>query len=137
MGLPLELKYLAVVESALEPRARSSSGAVGLWQFLYQAGRMFDLEVTSYLDERADPVKSTEAACRYLKYLYDNFQDWHLVLAAYNGGIGVVNEAIVKAGGERDYWKIRPYLSAETRGYVPADRKSTRLNSSHVRISYA
>lgn len=120
MGLPLELKYLAVVESALEPRARSSSGAVGLWQFLYQAGRMFDLEVSSYLDERADPVKSTKAACRYLKYLYDNFQDWHLVLAAYNGGIGVVNEAIVKAGGERDYWKIRPYLSAETRGYVPA-----------------
>src|SRR5690554_7981186 len=82
MGLPLELKYLAVVESALEPSARSSSGAVGLWQFLYQAGRMFDLEVSSYLDERADPVKSTEAACRYLKYLYDNFQDWHLVLAA-------------------------------------------------------
>ncbi|MCA1744758.1 MAG: transglycosylase SLT domain-containing protein [Bacteroidales bacterium] len=76
--------------------------------------------MTSYVDERSDPVKSTEAACQYLKYLYDNFQDWNLALAAYNGGIAVVNEAIEKSGGERDYWKIRPWLSEETRGYVPA-----------------
>lgn len=120
MGLPLELKYLAVVESALDPKARSTSGATGLWQFLYQAARLFNLKITSYVDERSDPVKSTEAACQYLKYLYDNFQDWHLALAAYNGGIAVVNEAIEKSGGERDYWKIRPWLSEETRGYVPA-----------------
>ncbi len=120
MGLPLELKYLAVVESALDPKARSTSGATGLWQFLYQASRLFNLEITSYIDERSDPVKSTVAACQYLKYLYDNFQDWHLALAAYNGGIAMVNEAIEKSGGERDYWKIRPWLSEETRGYVPA-----------------
>lgn len=120
MGLPLELKYLAVVESALDPKARSTSGATGLWQFLYQASRLFNLKITSYVDERSDPVKSTEAACQYLKYLYDNFQDWNLALAAYNGGIAVVNEAIEKSGGERDYWKIRPLLTEETRGYVPA-----------------
>jgi membrane-bound lytic murein transglycosylase D len=119
-GLPLELKYLAVVESALDPRAKSTSGAMGLWQFLFQASRMFNLQVTSYMDERSDPVKSTEAACRYLKYLYDNLHDWHLVLAAYNGGIATVQEAIAKSGGERDYWKIRKFLSAETRSYVPA-----------------
>jgi membrane-bound lytic murein transglycosylase D len=120
MGLPLELKYLAVVESALDPKARSTSGATGLWQFLFQAARLFNLEMTSYMDERSDPVKSTIAACQYLKYLYDNFQDWNLALAAYNGGIAVVNEAIEKSGGERDYWKIRPWLTEETRGYVPA-----------------
>jgi len=120
MGLPLELKYLAVVESALDPKARSTSGATGLWQFLYQASRLFNLKVTSYIDERSDPVKSTEAACQYLKYLYNNFQDWNLALAAYNGGIASVYEAIEKSGGERDYWKIRPWLSEETRGYVPA-----------------
>lgn len=118
--LPLELKYLAVIESALDPRARSSSGAYGLWQFLYQASRMFDLEVTSYIDERADPEKATDAACRYLKYLYANFDDWLLTLAAYNGGIGAVKEAIAEAGGERDYWKLRPYLSGQMKSYVPA-----------------
>ncbi len=118
--LPLELKYLAVTESALEPRARSSSGAYGLWQFLFQSSRMFELEVNSYVDERADPVKATDAACRYLKYLYANFDDWLLAIAAYNGGIGAVKEAIIKSGGERDYWKLRPYLSEQVRGYVPA-----------------
>jgi membrane-bound lytic murein transglycosylase D len=118
--LPLELKYLAVIESALDPRAKSSSGAYGLWQFLYQASRMFDLEVNSYVDERADPVKATDAACRYLKYLHANFNDWLLAIAAYNGGIGAVKEAIAKSGGERDYWKLRPYLSDQVRGYVPA-----------------
>ncbi len=118
--LPLELKYLAVIESALDPKAKSSSGAYGLWQFLYQASRMFDLEVNSYLDERADPVKATDAACRYLKYLHANFNDWLLAIAAYNGGIGAIKEAIAKSGGERDYWKLRPYLSDQVRGYVPA-----------------
>ena len=118
--LPLELKYLAVIESALDPRARSSSGAVGLWQFLYQASRMFDLKVTSYIDERSEPVKATDAACRYLKYLHRNFDDWLLAIAAYNGGIGAVKEAIAKAGGEKDFWKLRPYLSEQMRGYVPA-----------------
>ena len=118
--LPLELKYLAVIESALDPKAKSSSGAYGLWQFLYQASRMFELEVNSYVDERADPVKATDAACRYLKYLHANFNDWLLAIAAYNGGIGAVKEAIAKSGGERDYWKLRPYLSDQVRGYVPA-----------------
>ncbi|WP_010421758.1 lytic transglycosylase domain-containing protein [Anaerophaga thermohalophila] len=118
--LPLELKYLAVIESALEPQAKSTSGAYGLWQFLYQASRMFDLRITSYIDERADPVKSTDAACRYLKYLYDNFNDWLLAIAAYNGGIGAVKDAIEKSGGETDYWKLRPYLPEQVRGYVPA-----------------
>ena len=118
--LPLELKYLAVIESALEPQAKSASGAYGLWQFLYQASRMFDLRITSYIDERADPVKSTDAACRYLKYLYNNFNDWLLAIAAYNGGIGAVKEAIEKSGGETDYWKLRPYLPGQVRGYVPA-----------------
>lgn len=119
-GLPLELKYLAVVESALQPQAKSSSGAYGLWQFLFQASRMFDLKVTSYIDERADPVKSTDAACRYLKYLYSNFNDWLLAISAYNVGIGAVKEAIKQAGGEKDYWKLRPFLPVQARGYVPA-----------------
>jgi membrane-bound lytic murein transglycosylase D len=119
-GLPLELKYLAVIESALDPRAKSSSGAYGLWQFLYQASRMFDLKINSYVDERADPVKATDAACRYLKYLYANFNDWFLAIAAYNGGIGAVKEAILETGGERDYWKLRPHLPEQVRGYVPA-----------------
>ncbi len=119
-NLPLELKYLAVIESALDPRATSKSGAKGLWQFLFQASRLFNLKVDSYVDERCDPVKSTEAACRYLKYLYDNLNDWNLVLAAYNGGIAQVQSAIEKSGGSRDFWEIREHLSAETQGYVPA-----------------
>jgi membrane-bound lytic murein transglycosylase D len=119
-GLPQELKYMAVVESALDPTVQSSSGARGLWQFLYQASRLFNLRVDSYVDERCDPVKSTDAACRYLKYLYDNFQDWNLVMAAYNGGIAVVNDAIERAGGVRDFWAIRSFLPAETQGYIPA-----------------
>jgi membrane-bound lytic murein transglycosylase D len=119
-NLPLELKYLAIVESALDPRARSSSGAMGLWQFLYQASRMFDLKVNSYIDERCDPVKSTDAACRYLEYLYRNLNDWQLALAAYNGGIGVVKKAIERSGGKRNFWELQPYLPAEVRAYVPA-----------------
>jgi len=119
-GLPLELKYLAIVESALDAKAKSTSGAMGLWQFLYQASRMFDLQVNSYIDERCDPVKSTEAATRYLKYLYDNFHDWDLALAAYNGGIATVNNAIAKSNGKRDFWEIKKFITAEMRGYVPA-----------------
>ncbi len=119
-NLPLELKYLAVIESALDPRAKSKSGAKGLWQFLYHAGIMFDLKVTTYMDQRSDPVLATEAACKYLEYLYRNFKDWQLALAAYNGGIGVVKNAIERSGGITNYWELRPYLPEEVRGYVPA-----------------
>jgi len=118
--LPLELKYLAIVESALEPNAKSSSGAMGLWQFLYHASRMFELKVDNYVDERCDPVKSTEAACRYLKYLHHNLNDWQLALAAYNGGIGVVQKAIERSGGKTNFWELQPYLPKAVQSYVPA-----------------
>jgi membrane-bound lytic murein transglycosylase D len=118
--LPLELKYLAVIESALDPKAKSRSGAMGLWQFMYNASKMFDLRVTSYVDERMDPEKSTEAACKYLQYLYRIFGDWQLALAAYNGGPGVVREAIQRSGGKTNFWEISPYLPEQTRNYVPA-----------------
>jgi len=118
--IPLELKYLAVVESALNPLAVSSSGAVGLWQFLINSARMFDLEVTSYVDERMDPIKSTEAACMYLKYLYRIFNDWHLVMAAYNAGPGVVRNAITRSGGETNFWKLYDHLPEAAQNYVPA-----------------
>ena len=120
LGLPLELKYLAIVESALDPTAKSTSGAVGLWQFLYNAIRVVDLQVNSYIDERCDPTKSTVAATRYLKYLYDNFYNWDLALASYNGGIATVHDAIAKSGGKLDYWEIRKHLTQEMRSYVPA-----------------
>ena len=119
-NLPLELKYLAIVESALNPTARSKSGAVGLWQFLLPTAQMLDLKITSFVDERQDPVKSTEAACRYLEYLYNTFNDWQLALAAYNGGPGMLRNAIVRSGGKTDFWELRPYLPTETQGYVPA-----------------
>ncbi len=119
-NLPLELKYLAIIESALNPRAKSPSGAMGLWQFLYQASRMFDMRVDSYIDERCDPLKSTIAACQYLDYLYRNLNDWQLALAAYNGGIGVVKKAIERSGGKTSFWELQPYLPAEVRAYVPA-----------------
>lgn len=118
--LPLEFKYLAVVESALNPVARSKSGATGLWQFMYRTGKIYDLEATSYVDERCDPYLATEAACEYFKFLYSIFNDWNLVLAAYNGGPGTLTKAIRRSGGERDYWKLRPHLPQETGGYVPA-----------------
>ncbi|PCH71072.1 MAG: lytic transglycosylase [Bacteroidales bacterium] len=118
--LPLELKYLSVIESALDPKARSRSGATGLWQFMFNASKMFDLRITSYIDERMDPEKSTEAACKYLQYLYRIFGDWQLALAAYNGGPGIVREAIQRSGGKTDFWAISPYLPAQTRNYVPA-----------------
>jgi membrane-bound lytic murein transglycosylase D len=119
-GLPLELKYLAIVESALDPKAKSTSAAMGLWQFLYHTSQMFDLQVTSFEDERCDPVKSTEAACKYLQYLYRNFNDWHLALAAYNVGVGEVKKAIEKSGGKTRFWDLLPYLPEQARGYVPA-----------------
>lgn len=120
-NLPLELKHLAVIESALNPTATSRSGARGLWQFMYPTGKMFGLEVTSYIDERCDPYQATEAACLYLQYLYGLFGDWQMVLAAYNSGPGTVNKAIRRAGGgKKTYWEIRPFLPKETQGYVPA-----------------
>lgn len=120
-NLPLELKHLAVIESALNPTATSRSGARGLWQFMYTTGKMYGLDVTSYVDERCDPYKSTAAACEYLKALYAMFGDWQMVLAAYNSGPGTVNKAIRRAGGgKKTYWEIRPYLPLETQGYVPA-----------------
>lgn len=119
-NIPLEIKYLAIVESALNPRARSRVGATGLWQFMYGTGKMFDLEVNSYVDERSDPIKSTKAACQYLSKLYGIFGDWDLALAAYNSGPGNVNKAIRRSGGYKNYWNIRNNLPRETAGYVPA-----------------
>lgn len=119
-GIPLEMKYLSIVESALNPKARSRVGATGLWQFMYGTGKMYKLDVTSYVDERSDPIKSTEAACKYLARLYDIFGDWDLALAAYNSGPGNVNKAIRRSGGYKNYWNIRRNLPRETAGYVPA-----------------
>ena len=118
--MPLEIKYLAVVESALNPRAGSHAGAKGLWQFMYSTGKVYNLNVTSLVDDRFDPVKATEAACQHLTDLYNKYNDWFLVLAAYNSGAGNVNKAIRRAGGLKNYWAIWPYLPKETRGYVPA-----------------
>lgn len=119
-NLPLELKYLAVIESALDPRAKSKSGAMGLWQFLYHAGLMLDLKVTSYQDERCDPIKSTDAACRYLSYLFQTLGDWQLALAAYNGGVGTVQKAIERSGGKKTFWELVPFMTDEMKSYVPA-----------------
>ena len=119
-GLPLELKYLPVIESALNPMATSRVGAAGLWQFMVATGKQYGLEVNSLVDERRDPIKSSYAAAQYLKDLYKIFGDWSLVIAAYNCGPENINKAIHRAGGEADYWKIYPYLPRETRGYVPA-----------------
>ena len=119
-GLPLELKYLPVIESALNPIAISRVGATGLWQFMLRTGQGYGLEVNSLVDERRDPYKSTEAAVKYLKDLYAIYGDWNLVIAAYNCGPGNVNKAITRSGGKRDYWEIYFNLPKETRGYVPA-----------------
>lgn len=118
--IPLEMKYLSIVESALKPKARSRVGAAGLWQFMYGTGKQFDLKVSSYVDERHDPVKATVAACKYLSQLFKIFGDWDLALAAYNSGPGNVRKAIKRSGGFTNYWNIRPYLPMETAGYVPA-----------------
>ncbi len=118
-NLPLELKYLPIIESALNTTAVSRMGAAGLWQFMIATGRMYGLEINTLVDERLSPIKATHAAARFLKDLYSIYGDWHLVIAAYNCGPGNVNKAIRRAGGKRDYWAIYPYLPAETRGYVP------------------
>jgi len=118
-NMPLEIKYLAVVESALNPKARSYVGATGLWQFMYGTGKLYGLKVNSYVDDRNDPLKSTEAACQYMLKMYDVFEDWNLVLAAYNSGPGNVRKAIRRSGGKTSYWEIRPYLPRETSAYVP------------------
>ena len=118
-NLPYELKYLPIIESALNPIARSHAGAAGLWQFMPGTGKLFGLEVNSLVDERMDPVKSTDAACRFLSSMYNIYFDWNLVIAAYNCGSGNVNKAIRRAGGKRDFWSIYPYLPKETRNYVP------------------
>lgn len=117
--LPFEFKYLAVMESSLNPIAKSPTGAAGIWQFKLFSAQMFDLHVNTYIDERYDPLRSTEAACKYIEYLYRTFNDWLLVLAAYNGGPGEVRDAIQKAGGSTDFWKLQPYLPEQTRNYVP------------------
>lgn len=119
-NIPLELKYLAIIESALNPRAKSRVGATGLWQFMYGTGKMYDLDVNSYVDERSDPINSTKAATLYLKRLFGIFNDWDLALAAYNSGPGNVNKAIRRSGGYTNYWNIRKNLPRETAGYVPA-----------------
>lgn len=118
--IPLEMKYLAIVESALRPKAKSRVGATGLWQFMFATGKMYDLDVNSYVDERMDPIKSTEAACQYLARLYKMFGDWDLALASYNSGPGNVSKAIRRSGGYQNYWNIRSNLPRETAGYVPA-----------------
>jgi membrane-bound lytic murein transglycosylase D len=118
-GLPLELKYLVIVESAMNPTALSRAGASGLWQFMLPTGKIYGLEINSLVDERRDPVKSTYAACRYLKDLYAIYGDWNLVIAAYNCGPGNVNKAIRRSKGQKDYWAIYNYLPRETRSYVP------------------
>ena len=119
-NIPLELKHLAVIESALIPYAKSRAGATGLWQFMYPTGKMYGLNVTSYIDQRCDPYKATVAAAEYLKSLYGMFGDWQMVLAAYNAGPGTISKAIRRSGGKKTYWEIRPYLPTETQGYVPA-----------------
>ena len=118
-NLPYELENLPVIESALNPMARSHVGAAGLWQFMPGTAKLYGLEVNSLVDERMDPVKSTEAACRFLSSMYAIYHDWNLVIAAYNCGAGNVNKAIRRAGGKRDFWSIYPYLPRETRNYVP------------------
>ncbi len=118
--IPVEMKYLAIVESALNPKARSRVGATGLWQFMYGTGKEHGLEVNSYVDERSDPIKSTRAASEYLNRVYKVFNDWDLALAAYNSGPGNVNKAIRRSGGYKNYWNIRRNLPRETAGYVPA-----------------
>ncbi|MFY8187574.1 MAG: LysM peptidoglycan-binding domain-containing protein [Flavobacterium sp.] len=119
-NLPLEIKYLAIVESALNPKAVSRVGATGLWQFMYGTAKQYKLEVNTYVDERSDLLKATDAACQYMSNMYQIFGDWDMVLASYNAGPGNVSKAIRRSGGKQNYWNIRPFLPKETQGYVPA-----------------
>ena len=118
--VPYELSYLAVIESHLNPMAHSKMGAAGLWQFMPATGKLYGLEINSLVDERMDPIRSTEAACRYLHDLNEQFDDWNLAIASYNCGPGNVRKAIARSGGKRDFWSIYPFLPRETRGYLPA-----------------
>ena len=118
-GLPIELRFLSVIESGLRPQVKSKAGALGLWQFMYKTGLYFGLAENSYIDERMDPDKATDAACRYLKQLYGIYGDWNLALASYNAGPGNVNKAIKRSGNKKTYWEVRPFLPTETQGYVP------------------
>lgn len=119
-NVPLEIKYLAVVESALNPKAVSRVGATGLWQFMYHTGKQYNLHIDSYVDERSDPYKSSEAAAQYMTNMYEIFKDWDLVLASYNSGPGNVTKAIRRSGGQQNFWNIKKYLPKETQGYLPA-----------------
>lgn len=119
VGVPHELKYLPIIESALNPKATSRMGAKGLWQFMFTTGKLYGLKANNYIDERFDPAKATTAALLYLKDLYDMFQNWELAIAAYNCGPGNVKKAIKRSGGSTDFWKIYPWLPRETRGYLP------------------
>ena len=130
--MPIELKYLSVIESGLRPQVKSPAGALGLWQFMYGTGKNYGLIENSYVDERMDPVKSTEAACKFLKKLFGIYNDWNLALAAYNAGPGNVNKAIRRSGGKRTYWEVRPFLPRETQGYVPNFIAATYLMSYHA-----
>lgn len=118
-NMPIELKYLSVIESGLRPQVKSKAGALGLWQFMYRTGKYYGLDQNSYIDERMDPEMATEAACLYLKKLHSMYDDWNMALAAYNAGPGNVNKAIRRSGGKMTYWEIRPFLPRETQGYVP------------------
>lgn len=131
LDLPMELKYLPVIESALNPRAYSVAGASGLWQFMYGTGKIYGLQGNSLVDERRDPIKATNAAVRFLRDLYKMYGDWAMVIAAYNCGPGNVNKAIKRSGGKKDYWSIYPYLPKETRGYVPAFIAATYAMTYH------
>ena len=129
--LPLELKYLAVVESALNPIAQSRVGASGIWQFMLPTGKSYNLEINSLIDERLDPERATDAACNYFKDMYALYGDWHLAIAAYNCGPGNVNKAIRRSGGKMDFWKIFPHLPRETRSYVPLFIAATYVMTYH------
>ncbi|MES2588729.1 MAG: LysM peptidoglycan-binding domain-containing protein [Bacteroidota bacterium] len=117
--IPIDLRFLSVIESGLRPQVKSPAGALGLWQFMYGTGKMYGMKENSFFDERMDPVKSTESACKYLKKLHSIYGDWNLALAAYNAGPGNVNKAIRRSGNKRTYWEVRPFLPRETQGYVP------------------
>lgn len=119
-NVPLEIKYLAIVESALNPKAVSKMGATGLWQFMYYTGKQYNLKIDSYIDERSDPLKATEAAAQYMSNMFNIFGDWELVLASYNSGPGNVSKAIRRSGGQQNFWSIKNHLPKETQGYVPA-----------------
>lgn len=129
--LPEALRFLPVIESGLNPTAKSRAGACGLWQFMSSTGKLYGLDINSWVDERCDPYKATEAAAKMLKHDYETFGDWSLVLAAYNCGAGAVSRAIARAGGERDFWAIYPYLPRETRGYVPAFIAATYIMNNY------